>query len=309
MGGDTGSDSDGSYGITASLFRWDGSIIMDKYNFDNDSSEVRNYMLMGCWHKIVTHSDGVKWPRLAQPLNGWEFPVTSGITYPDTLGTDTCGDNIYDGVYETVGRLWPQRMGLDTESTNTHGPKFEWLLDVGVGVANTWYHRKIPELCDNGGNLMAEYAHGCDRLCQPMTGWTCYHYFKEFEASPHYEVPVYASKCENDDEIAATPSILRRRLEETSKANYARALKGLAGRRLDHLDQKTFAQALPTNTFAFAMNHLVLHPKVGLNGQVRILENPYTTDGSSGTGDYSLFGLMYGQQYDSATQNFVTVQV
>jgi hypothetical protein len=210
-------------------------------------------------------------------------------------------------------------MGLDTESTDTHGPKFEWLKDIGAGVANTWYHRKIPELCDNGGNLDTEYAHGCDRLCQTMTDFTCYHYFKEFEnefgytgesftASNHYEVPVYASKCENDDEISNT-NILRRRLAKTSKANHTRALRELRGRKLDHLDQKTFAQKLPTNTFSFALNHLVLHPKVGLNGQVRILENPYAADGSAGTGDYSLFGLMYGQQYDSTTSDFVTIQV
>jgi hypothetical protein len=122
-----------------------------------------------------------------------------------------------------------------------------------------------------------------------MTGWTCYHYFKEFEASPHYEVPVYASKCEDDDEIANTDIL--RRLEETNKANYKRALR----RRLDHTDHTTYAQSLPTNTFAFALNHLVMHPKVGLNGQVRILENPYEANGTSGiTGDYSLFGLMYG---------------
>jgi hypothetical protein len=81
-------------------------------------------MLMGCWHKLVLHSNGETVPRLAQPVNGWEFPTTTGLSYPDTLGTDTCGDNIYDGVYEAVGRLWPQRMGLDTESTDTHGPKF-----------------------------------------------------------------------------------------------------------------------------------------------------------------------------------------
>lgn len=149
---------------------------------------------------------------------------------------------------------------------------------------------------------MSEYAHGCDRLCQPMTGWSCYHYFKEFEASPHYEVPVYASKCENDDEIANTDIL--RRLQETSSKNYARALKG---RNLDHEDHTTYAQSLPTNTFSFSLNHLVMHPKVGLNGQVRILENPYAADGGTGTGDYSLFGLMYGQQYDSTTDDFVSI--
>jgi hypothetical protein len=124
MGGDTGSSGDGSYGITASLFRWNGATIMDKYNYDNDNSEVRNYMLMGCHHTIVTHSDTVMWPRLAQPVNGWEFPTTTGISYPDTLGTDTCGDNIYDGEYPEVGRKWPQNMGLDTESSDTEGPMF-----------------------------------------------------------------------------------------------------------------------------------------------------------------------------------------
>jgi hypothetical protein len=138
-------------------------------------------------------------------------------------------------------------------------------MDVGSGVANSWYHRKIPELCDNGGNLKEAYAHGCDRLCQPMAGWTCYHYFKEFEADPHYEVPVYASKCEDNDEIAGT-NILRRRLQETSNANYSKAMKGRRGRRLDHLNVKTFAQSLPTNNFDFSLNHIVLHPKVGLNG-------------------------------------------
>jgi hypothetical protein len=140
-----------------------------------------------------------------------------------------------------------------------------------------------------------------------MTDWTCYHYFKEFEASPHYEVPVYASKCEHDDEISN--SHILRRLQDTSRTNLKRALRSSNRRKLDHVHIKTYAQSLPTNTFAFSLNHLVLHPKVGLNGQVRILENPYTADGSEGTGDYSLFGLMYGQQYESTTDDFVTIQV
>lgn len=116
MGVTTGSTGDGPYGITASTFRWDGATIMNTYNFDEDSSSIRNYMLMGCWHTIVSHSDpsawathssSGMWPRLAQPVAGWEFPTTTGISYPETLGTDTCGDNIYDGVYDEVGRAWP----------------------------------------------------------------------------------------------------------------------------------------------------------------------------------------------------------
>jgi hypothetical protein len=55
----------GPYGITPTTFRWVGTTIMSMYNFDNDDSMIRNYMLMGCWHKIVSHSDGVDYPRLA----------------------------------------------------------------------------------------------------------------------------------------------------------------------------------------------------------------------------------------------------
>jgi hypothetical protein len=87
MGVTTGSTSDGPYGITASTFRWDATTIMNTYNFGHtdqiaDStgaysenlSPIRNYMLMGCWHTIVahtdssawtTHSSSGNWPRLA----------------------------------------------------------------------------------------------------------------------------------------------------------------------------------------------------------------------------------------------------
>jgi hypothetical protein len=56
---------------------------------------------------------------------------------------------------------------------------------------------------------MSDYAHGCDRLCQVMTDWECYHYFKEFEANL-FEVPIYASKCEP----TAANEDWRRRLRE-----------------------------------------------------------------------------------------------
>jgi hypothetical protein len=99
-------------------------------------------MLMGCHH--LKDDNGLR--RLGQPVNGWEFPDGEGLslTFPATLGTDTCGDLIYDGIYTPAGRLWPQKMGLDAESTDTYGPMYEWTISFN-SIPTGWYHRKIVE--------------------------------------------------------------------------------------------------------------------------------------------------------------------
>lgn len=161
-------------------------------------------------------------------------------------------------------------MGLDASSADSSkGPKYLYPTGISDGTfEGNWYGRKIPEQCDNGGNLMADYAHGCDRLCQVMAGWDCYHYFKEFETAG-YEVPIYASKCEPQ----AASHEWRRRLEELGLANETGEpalidplLLHESRRILDHVDVSTYFYGVCTNNNDFELNHLIFHPKLGLNG-------------------------------------------
>lgn len=69
------------------------------------------------------------------------------------------------------------------------------------------------------------------------------------------------------------------------------------GRKLAHIAAKTDKRKLPTNTFFFEKNALVLYKNEGLNGQIRIIESNSCIDcfgavyayQNSGTGIYSVY--------------------
>lgn len=48
--------------------------------------------------------------------------------------------------------------------------------------------RLVDEMCDNGGDT----THGCDRLCQVVLGWECFHYYHHIVG---VELPYFSSIC------------------------------------------------------------------------------------------------------------------
>jgi hypothetical protein len=134
--------------------------------------------------------------------------------------------------------------------------------------------RIIDEQCDNGG----DEDHGCDRLCQIVSGWECFHYYHHILG---VETPYFTSICQE-----TAYKTLSRRL---SPDDFDRE-----GRFLSHKPRKAYLYKLPTNTHEMrAGKHtLKLDPKNGLNGQVRILES---------TTCASCFGFTMAYQRDAAT--------
>lgn len=87
----------------------------------------------------------------------------------------------------------------------------------------------LTEQCDNGG----DEDHGCDRLCQIVDGWECFHYFHHLTS---VETPHFTSICQE----IAYPTLERRRL---SPGDFDKQ-----GRLLHHLPRKTYLFKLPDNT-------------------------------------------------------------
>ena len=137
--------------------------------------------------------------------------------------------------------------------------------------------RIIDEQCDNGG----DEAHGCDRLCQIVTGWECFHYYHHIVG---VETPYFTSICQE----TAYPTLSARRL---SPSDFDRN-----GRLLSHLPRKAYLYKLPANTHDMrsGKHTLKLDPKNGLNGQVRVLESTLCA---------SCYGFTMAYQRDAATNN------
>ena len=194
-------------------------------------------------------------------------------------GIDTCGDWIYDGIYEEVERFKPRRMvwNIGLEPHNVGGDAKN--IDANM--------RKVIETCDNGH--YPDKAHGCDRMCQVMTGWQCRHFYKRLDP---YEVPVYGSRCQQDATAAW------RRLEGESDYDFHM-------RKLFHEPVPTYYQRLPTNLYHYEGHRLALQQttclsaptskcnNIGLNGKLMLLEHD--------TNPTAYYGFIYGYQPETST--------
>jgi len=84
----------------------------------------------------------------------------------------------------------------------------------------------LTEECDNGG----DEDHGCDRLCQIVDGWECFHYYHHLVG----EEPFFTSICQE----TAYPTLSRRLSPEDFDEK---------GRLLSHLPRKAYLFKLPEN--------------------------------------------------------------
>ena len=125
----------------------------------------------------------------------------------------------------------------------------------------TEYSARIEdEECDNGGDT----DHGCSYMCKVETGWTCYHYYHHLTG---LEVPYFTSICEETDLPTLDPDVDRRRLSPDDFDKH--------GRRLNHKPRQAYLVELPDNLHEMrtGKHTLKFDPKMGLNGQIRVIEN------------------------------------
>lgn len=135
--------------------------------------------------------------------------------------------------------------------------------------------RILVEECDNGG----DEEHGCDRLCKIVSGWECFHYYHHLVG---VELPYFTSICQEidkeytdpDTQITVSkqhsvlnPDVDRRRL---SPSDFDKQ-----GRRLNHMPRRAYLINLPSNLHEMrtGKHTLKFDPKMGLNGQVRVIES------------------------------------
>lgn len=118
--------------------------------------------------------------------------------------------------------------------------------------------RMITEECDNGGDT----DHGCDRLCQIVDGWECFHYYHHITP----EMPLFTSICQE----IAYPTLPGR--YNAAGEEYRRRLTpedfDSEGRLLHHLPRKAYLFRLPNNYHEMhpSKHTLYFNEKKGLNG-------------------------------------------
>lgn len=190
--------------------------------------------------------------------NHFVFP-TDGYSYK---GTDRCGDGIMDGPITYTNATDGVTMTLRAGDYPT--PDKDWSRTTRItGYTRYWDNeysqRMLSEQCDNGGDT----DHGCDRLCQIVPGWECFHYYHHIVSM---EEPYFTSICQE----TAHPWLERRR-RRLSPEDFDHK-----GRMLHHLPRKAYFYQLPLNEHAMRVGKhtLMFNEKEGLNGQVRILDSP-----------------------------------
>lgn len=139
--------------------------------------------------------------------------------------------------------------------------------------------RILDEYCDNGG----DEEHGCDRLCNIMPGWECFNYYHHLVG---LESPYFTSICQEIAYPTLDPDVDRRRL---SPQDFDKN-----GRRLHHSPRKAYLMQLPTNLHEMrtGKHTLKFDPKMGLNGQIRVIES---------TECANCFGFVMAYTRDEAT--------
>jgi len=168
---------------------------------DNGDVDGRNW--------VDTKSDPKKNPALGLGCTVDCVPYIDGTNHFvydadnfSSKGTDRCGDGFMDGpiplTFEADG-VTPAtfyRAG-DFPTCQPQDPFF-WAGTCQItGYTSYWplenySARIISEQCDNGGDT----EHGCDRLCQIMDGWECFHYYHNLIG---LELPLFTSICQEKD--------------------------------------------------------------------------------------------------------------
>ena len=160
------------------------------------------------------------------------------------------------------------------------------------------YADRMPfETCDMGQSTDATgtgynkngngTGHGCSDFCQIETGWECNHYFyKMLRRKAEVEEPLFRSECW-ETAHAGSVGPFRRRLSPQDFDH--------RGRYLTHLPKRYNNFELPDNFHQFTSDDVLkISPKIGLNGQVRIIEAPCSKATYSCTTADAVVGVVYG---------------
>jgi hypothetical protein len=171
------------------------------------------------------------------------------------------------------------------------------------------YAERMPvEECDpgtyNGDSTSLGYnpngigdptgTHGCTNMCKIEPGWTCTHFFyKMLRRAAAVEEPLFRSECWKLSDTTQGP--WRRRLMPEDFDPH--------GRYLNHLPQRYFNYLLPQTNHHFADDVLKLSPKIGLNGQMRLIEAPCSITSYGCTTTDAVVGIVYGFEASKFTDD------
>jgi hypothetical protein len=137
-------------------------------------------------------------------------------------------------------------------------------------------------------------THGCTSMCTIEPGWTCTHFFyKMLRRTAAVEEPLFRSECWKLSDTAQGP--WRRRLMPEDFDPH--------GRYLNHLPQRYFNFLLPQTNHHYADDILKLSPKIGLNGQMRLIEAPCSIASYGCTTADAVVGIVFGFEASKFTDD------
>ena len=298
---------------------WTGQII-DENNTNLNPVTGQPYSALfepnpdGTYGGTYNPTTGISSGGTAVPFTVFKCPPV----YTSTIDcSDRCGDGIYDGLltFADFGRqrtTKPYPTGVNGYTPRNPEIGFDYAERMPVETCDTGtfyaedplnpdplaHKKKLGYNPEGWGDPTG--LHGCDEMCQVMPGWTCTHFFYKMlrrgayrlydDATPDYQLgvgveePLFRSECYQDN----TEGPWRRRLNPEDFDPH--------GRYLHHLPRRHFNYLLPQSTHEFIDASLKLSPKIGLNGQMRIIEVPCQIATFGCTSDQYKAAVVYGYE-------------
>jgi hypothetical protein len=215
--------------------------------------------------------------------------------------TDRCGDGIMDGYINFFdgGRsraTKPYPTGVNGYTPQNSAIGFDYAERMPVEECDPGTYNGDPTSLGYNPNGIGDPTgtHGCTNMCKIEPGWTCTHFFyKMLRRAAAVEEPLFRSECWKLSDTTQGP--WRRRLMPEDFDPH--------GRYLNHLPQRYFNYLLPQTNHHFADDVLKLSPKIGLNGQMRLIEAPCSIASYGCTTTDAVVGIVYGFEASKFTDD------